>query len=82
MKFPSMILSRAKEVNSTHFHFHFQLFFDLFSICLFLELRVSVKVVRSHCHTSVTSDDIVTGHEMYRRTMSYNEYNTWLFRVE
>ena len=58
-----------------YFLSYFIFIFDLVFYFLFLELRVRVKVVRSCCHTSVTSDDIVTDHEIYRRMMLYNKYN-------
>ena len=36
---------------------------------------VRVKVMRSHCHTSVTSDNMVTDHKIHERMISYNIYN-------
>ena len=48
---------------------------------IFLELRVRIRVMRSCCHTSVTSDDTVTGtvisYKTYERMTSYNVYNTY-----
>jgi len=71
-------MSRVKVVNSTHFHFyfHFQFLLNLFFICLFLELMVRDKVMRSHGHIPVTSEDIVIGHEIQRKMMLYNIGNT------
>ena len=70
---------RVKVVDFTyfHFHFHFQFLFDLFFICLFLELRDRVKVMRSHCHTLVTSEDTITGHKTHERMISYNIGNIY-----
>ena len=76
-------ISKLKAVDSIYFYFYF--YFYLFSIFLFLECRVRVRVMRSCCHTSVTSDDTATvtviSHKTYERMISYNVYNIQLFRV-
>jgi len=64
-------LSKLKAVDSIYFYFYFYFLFNLSFIFPFLELRVRVRVTMSHCHTSVTSDDmvtvIVTGHKIHGR---------------
>ena len=69
------------------FLFNYPFFF------FYKELRVRVRVMsQSHCHTSVTSDDIVTvivtnykvtkkSVKGFGKIMLYNIYYTWLFRV-
>ena len=65
----SLILLNTRVVKVKSGELNLFLFlFDLFSIFL---SRIRVRVTRSYCHTSVTSDDtvtvIVTSHEMHRR---------------
>ena len=55
-------MSKLKATDLIYFHF------DLFFSFLFLELKVRVRMMRSHYYTSFTSDDIVTSHKTYRRT--------------
>jgi len=52
-----LFMPDVKVENSELYLFSF--LFPIF-IFLFLEHRVRVRVTRSHCHKSVTSDDIVT----------------------
>ena len=60
-------MSKLKAVDLTYFYF----IFYLFSIFLFLEPRVRVKVTRLCYHISVTSDDMVTvtvtSHKTHRK---------------
>jgi len=58
-------ISKLKAVDSKLFLFPFH-FYLLFIFLLILRTRI--RVTRSCRHTSVTSGDMVTSYEMYRRT--------------
>ena len=58
-------ISKLKVVDSKLFLFPFH-FYLLFIFLLILRTRI--RVTRSCRHTSVTSGDMVTSYEMYRRT--------------
>jgi len=59
-------MSKLKAVDFNYFHFYF--LFDLFSFYSIFRTMVRIRVTRSHCHTSVTSDDMVTSHKIHRKT--------------
>jgi len=67
-------MSRIKSVDLVFSHFLSHFLFSSRFIFLYpiFRTRVRVKVIRSCCHTLVTSDDMVTvmvtSHEIYRRT--------------
>jgi len=54
-------LLKIKAVDSIYFPFDF--LFDF----LFFRTKVRVRVTRSYCYTSVTSDDTITGHMIHGR---------------
>jgi len=56
-----VLILKLKVVDSNYFHFDLFFFYSIF------RTRVRVRVTRSHCHTSVTSDDMVTSHERHRK---------------
>ena len=59
------VMSKLKTVDSKLFLFSF----SFSSQIIFLSnLRTMIRVTRSCGHTSVTSDNIVTSHEIYKRT--------------
>jgi len=68
-----LYILKTKAVDLTYFPFifYFHLLLIDFPLFLFLELRVKVKVTISGCHTSVTSDNmvtvIVTSYEMHKK---------------
>ena len=59
----SSIRSKLKAVDSKLFLFPFYFYF-LFKIIFLSILKTIIRVTRLCSHTSVTSDDIVTSHEM------------------
>ena len=62
-------MSKLKVVDFNYFHFLFiSIFFLIYFFYSIFRTRDRIRVTRSCHHTSVTLDDMVTNHKMYRRT--------------